>query len=143
MDFVEIYAVGAVLPTNPGRGGAGMVFSAWRNGLRITKEYGFYLGEPLTNNAAEMRAAIKALDSLTRPCIVTLYSSSQYLIKTMTVGWQRGKNFELWAEIDRAAAPHTVTWQWLRGDGSDIFNASARSLAELAAQIREDVRDAS
>jgi ribonuclease HI len=138
---VTIYVDGAAIPTNPGRGGAGIIYSTWRDGLRFTREYGFYLGDNVTNNAAEIRAAIKALDKLKEPCNVTIISDSQYVINTMTKGWRRNANQELWRELDRAASRHTVAWQWIKGHSGDLFNEWADELANKAAKLRKDVTE--
>jgi ribonuclease HI len=39
------------------------------------------------NNRMEILAAIVALGSLKRPCRVTLYSDSQYLMEAIRKGW--------------------------------------------------------
>jgi ribonuclease HI len=142
MTDVTIYVDGAAIPTNPGRGGAGIVLIAEANGRTHVKPFGVYLGDPVTNNAAELLAAIHALKALTRACNVTLISDSQYLIKTMTDGWRRNHNAELWAEIDRLAGKHHVTWRWVKGHAGDEYNELAHYYAEEAAKTMEDVTDA-
>ena len=42
-----------------------------------------------TNNRMELTAAIEALESL-KPCAVTLYSDSEYMVNAMTKGWATG-----------------------------------------------------
>jgi ribonuclease HI len=142
MQQVTIYTDGAALPTNPGRGGAGVVYLTWKDGNRYTREAGYYLGENVTNNAAEIQAAIKALDGLTKPCNVDLYTDSQYVAYTMSKGWHRGKNQELWAELDRAASRHFVNWLWVKGHDGNPLNERAHWCAEEAAKTMEDVTDA-
>ncbi|MCX7898926.1 MAG: ribonuclease HI, partial [Methylocystis sp.] len=70
---VEIFTDGAC-SGNPGPGGWGAV-------LRFGgKEREMKGGEKLTtNNRMELMAAIMALEALTRPCAVDLYTDSQYL----------------------------------------------------------------
>jgi ribonuclease HI len=142
MTHVTIYVDGAAIPTNPGRGGAGIVLIAEANGRTHVKAFGVYLGDPVTNNAAELLAAIHALKALTRACDVSLISDSQYLVKTMTDNWRRNHNAELWAEIDRLASKHAVTWQWVKGHNGDLYNEMAHYYAEEAAKTMEDVTDA-
>ena len=70
---VTIYTDGAC-SGNPGPGGwaALLIFNG--------REKELSGGEPLTtNNRMELTAAIKALEALTRPCAVDLYTDSQYL----------------------------------------------------------------
>ncbi len=71
-------------------------------------------GEPCTtNNRMELMAVIQALQALKRPCAVTLYVDSQYVLKGMTEwlpgwkakGWRTStkqpvKNVELWQALD-------------------------------------------
>src|SRR4026207_980244 len=45
-----------------------------------------------TNNRMEMMAAIEALKTIPPSQSVVVYSDSQLLIKTMTLGWKRKKN---------------------------------------------------
>ncbi len=64
---------------NPGPGGWGAVltFGAQRKELSG--------GEPATtNNRMELMAAIRALEALTHPCEVDLYTDSEYLRNGMT-----------------------------------------------------------
>lgn len=81
-----------------------------------------------TNNRMEMMGAIQGLSALQRPCVVDLYSDSQYLIAGMSryiLGWRkRGwitrageivANRDLWEALTAAAKPHSVTWHWIRG----------------------------
>lgn len=88
-----------------------------------------------TNNRMEMTAAIEALKSLSASRMVVLHSDSQLLIKTMTLGWKRKKNHDLWAELDRLAALHRVSWQWVRGHNGHPENEACDVLAQRAASI--------
>ena len=66
-----------------------------------------------TNNRMELTAAIEGLKALKKPCKVTLFSDSTYVIHTMTKNWNRKVNQDLWEEIDKLATVHEVTWMWL------------------------------
>ena len=92
-------------------------------------------GEPdTTNNRMELTAAIEALKSLPpEPRPVVIYSDSQLLIKTMTEGWKRKANLDLWKELDRLAALHQVSWRWVRGHDGHPENERADHLAQTAA----------
>lgn len=110
METVEIWTDGACEP-NPGRGGWGVVLSC--NGHR--KELSG--GEPeTTNNRMELRAAIKGLGALRQSCEVSIYSDSQYLVNTMNGSYSRGKNLDLWAELESIAEQHIVSWIKVRRD---------------------------
>ena len=66
-----------------------------------------------TNNRMELTAAIEALKALKKPCKVTLFSDSSYVVNTMAKGWKRNANQDLWEELDKLAKVHEVTWIWL------------------------------
>ena len=122
---------------NPGPGGWGVVL---RYGAHEKELKG---GERLTtNNRMELIAAIEALESLTRPCKVSLHTDSQYLRGGVTGwidGWKRNgwrtsdkkpvKNEDLWRRLDAAAAPHDVDWLWVKGHAGDALNERADQLA--------------
>ena len=94
----------------------------------------------------EVTAAIEALRALRRPCAVTLYTDSRYLIDGITRwihGWLRNgwrtaakqpvKNAELWQALHAAAARHEIDWQWVKGHAGDVGNERADALATAAA----------
>ena len=71
-----------------------------------------------------------------------LYSDSQYLRDGITKwinGWKRRgwltaskqpvKNVDLWQRLDAAAAPHDITWIWVRGHSGHPENERADALA--------------
>lgn len=66
-----------------------------------------------TNNRMELTAAIEGLKALKRPCKVTLFSDSRYLVDTMSRNWRRNANQDLWEELDKLVETHEVTWWWL------------------------------
>lgn len=92
-------------------------------------------------------AAIVGLEALTRPCRVTLYSDSQYLVKAFTEhwldewikkGWKRGqnqpvKNVDLWKRLLKAMEPHEVEFVWVRGHDGHPQNERCDKLATSAA----------
>lgn len=122
---------------NPGPGGWGVVLR-----YRGTEKH-FWGGEAhTTNNRMELKAAIAALASLTRPCRVNVTTDSQYVLKGITEwvpGWKRRgwktadrkpvKNIDLWQELDAQAARHEVKWHWVRGHVGHPENELADLLA--------------
>ena len=133
---VVIYTDGAC-KGNPGVGGWGALLRA---GAREKELFG---GEAhTTNNRMELLAVIRALEALTRPSAVELFTDSQYVkngIETWIHGWRRNgwktadrkpvKNADLWRELEAAAARHTVRWNWVRGHAADVDNERADALA--------------
>src|SRR5262249_57723494 len=78
MGEAVIYTDGAC-SRNPGPGGWGVVL---RYGSAERELHG---GDPsTTNNRMELMAAISALEALTRPVKVTLYTDSRYLLPRIT-----------------------------------------------------------
>ena len=67
-----------------------------------------------TNNRMELTAAIEGLKALKKPCIVTLFSDSTYLVNTMAKNRKRNANTDLWEELDKLVKVHDVTWLWLQ-----------------------------
>jgi len=140
MNQVEIYTDGAC-KGNPGPGGWGVLL---RSGTTRKELYG---GEAsTTNNRMELMAVIQALEALKRPCAVTLYLDSQYVLKGITEwlpgwkakGWKTAskqpvKNQELWRRLDDLLAQggHAVDWRWVRGHNGDPGNERADELANL------------
>ncbi|OYY72472.1 ribonuclease HI [Sphingomonas sp. 28-63-12] len=137
---VEIFTDGAC-KGNPGPGGWGAV-------MRMAdKEREISGGEPLTtNNRMEMMAVVEALNALKRPCQVTLYTDSRYVMDGLTKwihGWQKNgwrtadrkpvKNADIWQALLAAAKPHRITWQWVKGHAGHPENERADALASAAA----------
>ena len=132
---VQIYTDGSCLG-NPGPGGWAYII-VQQGGQR---NEGSGHSRDTTNNRMEMMAAIEALKALTPAQSVVLHSDSQLLIKTMTLGWKRKKNQDLWAELDRLCLVHRVTWQWVRGHNGHPENEACDSLAQRAASFARSSR---
>ena len=127
---------------NPGPGGWGVLLIA-RDGAAVLREKELFGGEPdTTNNRMELMAAITALESLSRPSILTIITDSVYVKNGVTQwihGWKRNgwktaskkpvKNEELWQRIDAAQARHDVTWKWIKGHAGHAENERADELA--------------
>jgi ribonuclease HI len=107
-----------------------------------------------TNNRMELMAPICALESLTRPSVVQLYTDStyvrngitQWLVRWKANGWRTSakapvKNADLWHRLDAALAPHDVEWLWVKGHAGHPENEradrlAARGAAEALAESR-------
>lgn len=140
MQQVEIYTDGAC-SGNPGPGGYGVVLK-YRD---IMKELSGGC-ENTTNNRMELLAVIKGLEALKRPCKVTLYSDSKYIVDAMTKGWVKGwkargwmrgngepaKNADLWKKILELSSKHKVEWVWVKGHADNEFNNRCDQLAVAA-----------
>lgn len=138
-DQVEIFTDGACRG-NPGPGGWGAV-------LRYKGKEKHLKGAEAhtTNNRMELMAAIKALESLTRPCAVSLTTDSKYVRDGITSwienwkknGWRNSKreavkNADLWQALDEATQKHQVDWHWVKGHAGHPENELADALANQA-----------
>lgn len=133
---VKIYTDGAC-SGNPGPGGWGALL------MIGDKEREISGAEPnTTNNRMELMAAIMALETLTEPCEVTLYTDSQYVRQGITEwmgGWVRRnwktsggdavKNRDLWERLHAATQRHRIDWRWVKGHSGDPDNERVDVLA--------------
>ena len=108
-----------------------------------------------TNNRMELMAAIAGLEALVRPCQVTLYSDSQYLVKAFNEhwidgcqkkNWKRGKNdpvknVDLWKRLLAAMEPHEVKFVWVKGHNGHEMNERCDQLATAAADGNDLLTD--
>ena len=70
--------------------------------LRKEMSGGFSL---TTNNRMELLAVIEGLAAIRwKGAEVEVWSDSQYVVNTVTQGWKRKKNHDLWARYDAVAA---------------------------------------
>ena len=140
-DRVLIHTDGACLG-NPGPGG-------WAALLRFGGRERELSGAEAdtTNNRMELMAAIAALEALSRPCKVALYTDSRYvqqgigewLPRWQARGWRTAdskpvKNQDLWQRLVAAAAGHQVDWHWVRGHSGHVENERVDQLARAAAE---------
>ena len=136
---VEIWTDGGCKP-NPGPGG-------WAAILRFGAHERVLSGAETatTNNRMELTAAAAALEALSRPCQVALYTDSEYLKNGITrwkEGWVRRNwrnaagdpvaNMDLWRRVLDAAARHEIAWHWVRGHAGHALNERADQLATEA-----------
>ena len=126
-----IYTDGSCLKNPGGPGGYAAVI--FREDELIEEVSG---GDAVTtNNRMEITAAIVGLRAVREPSLITLYSDSQYLIKTLTQGWKRMKNVDLWARLDQAAKPHRVSGNGSAGTTAIPETSGPMQLANQAARL--------
>lgn len=100
-----------------------------------------------TNNTMELTAALRGLSALRRPCRVRLYSDSEYVVNAFRMGWianwkrkqwKKVANAEIWQALVRVAAPHDVTWTWVRGHAKIEHNEDCdRRAGDCRRKIKE------
>jgi ribonuclease HI len=138
-DHIEIFTDGAC-SGNPGPGGWGVLLR-----FKGTEKELSGFSPATTNNRMELQAAIEGLRALKKPSTATLYTDSQYVQRGMTEwikgwkakGWKTAskepvKNADLWQELAALAAPHQVTWAWVRGHSGHAENERVDALARQA-----------
>ncbi len=140
--MIDIYTDGAC-SGNPGPGGWGAIL---RQGDTEKELFG---GEGLTtNNRMEMMAVIEALRALKQPVTARVHTDSQYVQKGISEwihGWKRRgwktaakepvKNEDLWRELDRLAALHSIEWIWVKGHAGHVENERADVLARRGVEL--------
>ncbi|HEX7975853.1 MAG TPA: ribonuclease HI [Anaerolineales bacterium] len=135
---VTIYTDGACDP-NPGPGGWAVLLISDGQEKVLTG------GEAdTTNNRMELTAAVRAFGALKKPCLVEMYTDSEYLRRGITEwlpGWRarnwRRKggalaNVDLWQTLDVAIKDHKIHWHWVRGHAGNRENERVDVLAKAA-----------
>ncbi|MBP5775691.1 MAG: ribonuclease HI [Saccharofermentans sp.] len=137
MSEVTIYTDGAC-SGNPGPGGWAAILIAGNFKKELSG------GEAqTTNNRMELAGVINGLRALKRPCKVTIYSDSAYVVnafnqnwlaKWMTNGWKNSAkaevaNADLWKELAVLTATHQVTFSKVKGHADDELNNRCDELA--------------
>lgn len=137
--MVEIFTDGACRG-NPGPGGWGAILRYKEHEKHINGAEVF-----TTNNRMELTAVIKALETLKRPCVVSITTDSEYVHQGITSwllqwkknGWRNSqkqtvKNMDLWHELDKIAGRHKINWHWVKGHSNHPENELADQLANEA-----------
>jgi ribonuclease HI len=93
-------------------------------------------------------AVIEALRALKQPVTARVHTDSQYVQKGISEwihGWKRRgwktaakepvKNEDLWRELDRLAAQHSIEWIWVKGHAGHVENERADVLARRGVEL--------
>lgn len=144
---VTIYTDGAARGNPDGPGGYGVVLHYTDSkGTLHTREFSAGY-KKTTNNRMELMGAIIGLETLTKPCEVTLISDSKYVTDAFNQNWVGNwlknnwktstkkpvKNVELWQRLLKAMEPHQVQFQWVKGHDGHPENERCDELATAAA----------
>ena len=150
---VNLYTDGAC-SGNPGVGGYGAILvHVDANGVKHEKEFsqGY---KQTTNNQMELLAVIVGLEALKKPCDVTVYSDSKYVVDAFNNKWIDGwiakgwktagkspvKNVDLWKRLLEAKKQHDVEFIWVKGHAGHEYNERCDSLA-VAAGKKDNLKD--
>lgn len=139
---VAIYTESNVAP-NPGFGGWGVVLINTDLPAHDSRRIRELLGGECktTQNRMELLAVLQGLRVLKKPCVVYLYTKSQYVKRGITAwleGWlQRDwhtvgkepvKNQDLWQALHHDVQQHEMHWEWEPSD--EPYHEHAQQLAE-------------
>ena len=137
MKTVTIYTDGAC-SGNPGPGGWGAILKYGDHEKELSG------GEKsTTNNRMELLGVIRALECLKEPCMVELWSDSQYVVNGLEKGWAKSWRAKGWVKSDKKPAlnpdlwgrlldltdRHTVRCHWVKGHAENPYNNRCDELA--------------
>lgn len=136
--MILMYTDGAA-KGNPGRGGYGTILRYGDKEKELSE--GFRM---TTNNRMELLAVIAGLEAIKKPgWKVQVTSDSKYVVDAVTKGWLKSwvaknfkgkKNRDLWERYLKAAAPHEVSFVWVKGHAGHAENERCDQLAVEAAE---------
>lgn len=101
-----------------------------------------------TNNRMELLGVISALEALKRPCDVTLFSDSEYVVNAVTKGWLKSwrakgwkksdkqpvKNIDMWERLIPLLEEHNIEFRWTKGHAGNPENERCDELAVVASK---------
>ncbi len=145
---VILYSDGAAKHNPDGPGGYGTILEyVDKKGCLHTKEMsaGF---KRTTNNRMELMGVIAGLEALQRPCSITVYTDSQYVVNAFRQhwidswrkkGWRKSdktsvKNVDLWERLLAAMEMHDVQYEWVKGHAGHPQNERCDEMASVAAE---------
>lgn len=138
MNEIKVYTDGSCLG-NPGPGG-------WAAIIIDGKEEDISGSEKdTTNNRMEMMAIIEALKFIKKKYSketlqklkINFFIDSNLVVQTLTSGWKKKKNKDLWAEIEKLSAWLNINWQWVKAHHEDKYNLKVDEIAFKAAQANK------
>lgn len=143
MKHVHLFSDGSCLG-NPGPGGWAAILRLVTSGQERELSGGF---ARTTNNRMEILSVLEGLKALKEPCLVEVYSDSQYVCNAIRKGWLSSwrksnwiksdkkpvKNRDLWEALVPQLVRHQVTFHWLRGHAGHPENERCDALARAEA----------
>ncbi len=140
MKRVSLFSDGSSLG-NPGPGGYCAILR-YKDKERIIKGAELHT----TNNRMELLAVIEGLKALKEPCIVEVYSDSNYVVRAINEwlsgwvkkGFKNVKNPDLWQEFIKVAKPHKIRAVWVKGHAGHEENERCDTIArQMAMKIKD------
>jgi len=127
---IKVYTDGSCLG-NPGNGGYCALLQKFQNGQKLTEVSLVGNERNTTNNRMEMMAVLKAIEFLNLKNIenstVDVYSDSNLVVSTLSKGWKRKANVDIWEQIDLAILnclrlKNKITWNWVKAHNNHPEN---------------------
>lgn len=143
MKQVNIYTDGSCLK-NPGPGGYAFILEYKGHRKEVAKGF-----PHTTNNQMELLAVINAINQLTEPCEINLYSDSKYTLNGLSLwmeNWKRNnwltkekkpvQNLEFWKMLDQVKNKHNhiIKTFWIEGHSGHPENERCDELARAEAR---------
>lgn len=149
--LISVYTDGSC-ENEKGKGSFGYVITAKSNGKNHLKKYCSKKYFDTTNNRMELKAIIKALESIDVGHTIDVYSDSKYCIDSINMwlmGWvkkrklQSKANSGLWERFLVIREKHidggtTLNFTWVRGHNGNEFNEMADKLANVGRMNIDD-----
>ena len=85
-----------------------------------------------TARRMELIAAIKGIEATAVGSAISLHSDSTYLVNTMTKGWKRNANTDLWDQLDQLTSSRNVNFEWVKAHAGHPRNEEVDRLAVAA-----------
>ncbi len=137
---------------NPGPGGYGAILECGGHNKELSGGF-----RNTTNNRMEIMAVIVGLSTLKRPCNVTVFTDSRYVVDAIEKGWvrrwqknnwmrnkrEKALNVDLWERLLSLIEKNRVHFTWIRGHNNHPQNERCDRLAVAAAagpDLPEDVK---
>lgn len=86
----------------------------------------------------ELRAIAEGLRALTKPCKVLILTDDQRVLHNLEHGAEGKAETALWGQVLKAALPHSVKFEWIKGHAGHPLNEQAHALAQLACTLPLD-----
>jgi ribonuclease HI len=130
--MIEIYCDGAY---SSKRNMGGWAIVVLDSGKKIFSN--FFPVEDTTNNRMELQAVIEACAWAHNNFVnnFTIFSDSMYVIGTVTLGWKRKKNTDLWNILDNYIKNANINWEHVKGHSGNKYNDLCDALAVQASLV--------
>lgn len=130
--MIRIYTDGAY---SPSRNQGGWAYVVVENGEEIDRDLDAEMDT--TNNRMEIMAVIKAVEFVNKYKLkdVIIVSDSMYVIGTITLGWSKKKNTDLWDILFNSLKGVIINWEHVKGHNGDKWNEHCDMLAVHASKL--------